>query len=212
MKINLKDVRLGFGMLLVLAACPAPAQTQPPAISEPQTLSIDDNFSTGWHEFQIGAGDYFSNIFRNYNRPKIDYAVGFAQAGYMVTQPGRDAWWRGNLEVAPELFGAGIYRGPGNYIAGATLWFRYNFVQRGCPLVPYLQFGGGGTVIDLPHEYDGKDFNFNLEAGIGLHYFIRPQVALNAEYRFQHISNADLWSHNIGANADGPMLGVSFFF
>jgi len=130
----------------------------------------------------------------------------------MITQPGANTWYRGSLEVAPEIFGAGIYHGPGSYIAGATLWFRYNFVQPGWKLVPYFQLGGGGTVQNLPHSYDGKDFNFNLDAAVGLHYFIRPKLALNVEYRFQHISNADLWDHNIGSNADGPMAGVSLFF
>jgi opacity protein-like surface antigen len=197
-------------LTIILFAGHATAQTL--TASAPPAPGIDDNFRTGWHEVQLGGAVYFSNIFRNYNRPKVDYATGFAQAGYMVTEPGEDAWWRGSFELAPEVFAAGIYRGPGNVIAGGTLWFRYNFVQRDWKLAPYFQLGGGGTYIDLPHYYDGKDFNFNLEAGVGLHYFIRPNLALNAEYRFQHISNANLWAHNIGANADGPVIGISYFF
>jgi opacity protein-like surface antigen len=201
-----------FALFLVLIALRSSAQTNSPASSTPPEWALDDNFSVGWHEVQLGSGVYFSNIYNAPNRPKIDYAVGFAQAGYMITKPGEDSWYRGSLEVAPEIFGAGIYHGPGTYITGATLWFRYNFVQPGCKFVPYFQLGGGGTVQDLPHTYDGKDFNFNLGAAAGVHYFIRPKLALNVEYRFQHISNADLWDHNIGSNADGPMVGVSVFF
>ena len=66
--------------------------------------------------------------------------------------------------------------------------------------------------MDIPHQYDGKDFNFNLDFGVGCRYFISRRCSLNAEYRLQHISNADLWDHNIGINATGAALGVSFFF
>jgi hypothetical protein len=114
--------------------------------------------------------------------------------------------------VLPEIFAADIYHGPGNYIAGATLWLRYNFVPEGWKFVPYIEGGGGGTSLDIPHNYDGKDFNFNLEAAVGFRYFIMPRCSLNAEYRFQHISNADLWDKNIGVNASGPSVGVSLFF
>ncbi len=138
--------------------------------------------------------------------------MGFAQAGFMVTEPKGSSIFRGSFELVPEIFGAGIHHGPGSYIAGATLWFRYNFVPEGWRFVPYFEGGGGGTSLDIPHHYDGKDFNFNLEAAVGFHYFIKPHLALNAEYRVQHISNADLWDHNVGVNASGPAVGVSYFF
>src|SRR5580698_723786 len=135
-KMTYKCLLFPFTLTLVLPACQTLAQTQPTATQSTSSLSLDDNFATGWHEVQLGSGVYFSNIYSAPNRPKIDYAVGFAQAGYMITQPGEDTWYRGSLEVAPEIFGAGIYHGPGNYITGATLWFRYNFVQPGWKLVP----------------------------------------------------------------------------
>jgi hypothetical protein len=81
MKPTLKRHNFKFALLLVLLAYRASAQTQPTSsLDVPTTLSLDDNFRTGWHEAQIGSGVYFSNIFRNYNRPKVDYVVGFAQA------------------------------------------------------------------------------------------------------------------------------------
>jgi hypothetical protein len=35
---------------------------------------------------------------------------------------------------------------------------------------------------------------------------------LNLECRYQHISNANTGKHNLGINAIGPLLGVSYFF
>ena len=38
------------------------------------------------------------------------------------------------------------------------------------------------------------------------------RLALTAEYRFQHISNANIAPHNLGINAHGPMVGCSWLF
>jgi opacity protein-like surface antigen len=175
-------------------------------------ITLDDNFRRGWREVGFGGGTYFSNLDPAPNRPNSDYAIGYAQLGYMVTKPSGPGWLRGNFEVAPEVFGAGVFHGPGHYVAGGTLWFRYNFVPKRGRFSPFIELGGGGTAIDIPHNYDGKDFNFNLNVGAGVRYFITPRCSLNAEYRFQHISNANLWNHNIGLNTSGPMMGLSLFF
>jgi hypothetical protein len=206
MKRTVKNYSL---KLLVIVAATAPLFAQADSSS---TYSVDDNFRFGWHEFTFGGASFYANVIRGSNRPNLDYAMGYAEAGFMVTEPKGDSFFRGSFELVPEIFGATIHQGPGSYIAGATLWFRYNFVPQDWKFVPYLELGGGGTTLDIPHNYDGKDFNFNLDAALGFHYFIAPRCALNAEYRFQHISNADLWDRNIGVNATGPAVGVSFFF
>ncbi|HZQ48297.1 MAG TPA: acyloxyacyl hydrolase, partial [Verrucomicrobiae bacterium] len=120
--------------------------------------------------------------------------------------------FRGNFEMAPEFFGSGIFEGTGTYIVGGTLWFRYNFVPRESRLVPYAQVGGGWVFMDIDHRYDGENFNFNLDAAVGLRYFLKPRLSVNLEYRVQHISNANLWQHNLGLNSQGPVLGVSWLF
>ena len=121
-------------------------------------------------------------------------------------------WWRGNFEVVGEGFGSGIYEGPGSYIAGATVWLRYNFVRPTCRLVPYVQAGAGLTSTDIDRGLVGEPFNFNLELGVGVRYFLSERWALALEYRYQHISNANIGAENVGINAQGPILGVSFLF
>jgi lipid A 3-O-deacylase len=190
------------------AAC-ATAQVQP---SNSGGFSVDDYFTPGFHEGSVGVGALFSNVIRTSNRPNIDYVFGAASVGYMVTGIHGPSVLRGNLELAPELFGSYVFHGPGNYVAGGTLWIRYNFVQPGWRLVPYFEGGGGGTALDIPDNFDGKIYNWNLDAAIGAHYFLRPNLSLNAEYRLRHISNADMWSHNVGVNTSGPLVGVSLFF
>jgi lipid A 3-O-deacylase len=212
MKRSAKISCLNLSVLLAFAAFRGSAQVQPSASADSGGVSVEDNFHRGWHEATFGAGFLISNVVRADNRPNIDYTVIDASVGYMVWTPNSGGFFRGNLELAPEIFGAYVFHGPGNYVAGATLWLRYNFVQPGWKLVPYLEGGGGGTALDIPDKFDGKIFNFNLDAAIGLRYFVEPRCSVNVEYRFQHISNADLWSHNVGVNTTGPFVGVSFFF
>lgn len=55
-------------------------------------------------------------------------------------------------------------------------------------------------------------FTFVAEAGVGLSYFVTDTVALNAGYRFQHISNGNTSSPNRGFNSNSGVVGVSFHF
>lgn len=176
------------------------------------TFSLDDHFHTGRREASFGVGTLFSPMIVTANRPTVDYSFAYGQLGFMVTDLAGKGPLRGNLELAPEFFGAGIYENTGHYIVGGTLWIRYNFVQKGWRLVPYLQAGGGSVYTDMSHRYDGMNYNFNVDAAAGLRYFVSRRCSLDLEYRFQHISNADLGRHNLGTNAQGPVLGLSWVF
>jgi len=94
---------------------------------------------------------------------------------------------------------------------GLKLTGRYHFIGLG-RLVPYLEAtaGAGGTSLRVP-EIDST-FTFVLEAGAGISYFVTDSVALNAGYRFQHISNGHTSNPNRGFNSDSGVLGVSYHF
>jgi hypothetical protein len=65
---------------------------------------------------------------------------------------------------------------------------------------------------DKDKKIFGSVFGFNLDAAVGTRIFLQPRLALTAEYRFQHISNANIAPHNLGINAHGPMVGCSWLF
>jgi hypothetical protein len=67
-----------------------------------------------------------------------------------------------------------------------------------------------GLVRPAP-AYD-PEVTFVLGAGAGLSYFVANTVALNAGYRFQHISNGHTSDPNRGFNSDTGIGGVSFYF
>lgn len=94
---------------------------------------------------------------------------------------------------------------------GLKVTGRYHFIGLG-RFVPYLEgtAGAGGTSLRVP-EIDST-FTFVLEAGAGLSYFVTDKLAVNAGYRFQHISNGHTSNPNRGFNSDSGVVGVSYYF
>ena len=175
-------------------------------------FSIEDNFQPGWREATAGFGIMFSPLGSSFARPTVDYVPGYIEAGYMLNHIHGSGVLQNNFELTVEAFGAGIYRDTGHYIAGGTLWFRHNLIPAGSRFAPYVQVGGGVVSMDINHSYDGHNVNFNVDAACGVRYFVKPRLSLNAEFLYQHISNANTADHNIGINAVGPILSTSWFF
>jgi opacity protein-like surface antigen len=202
---------LSLGLAVSLFAGSSLAQDISSATNDTASLK-DQYFQPGFHEAGAGAGIFFSAVGSGDNRPKVNYVPGYIEADYMLTHLHAGGFWRNNLEVSLQGWGAGIYENTGHYIAGGTLWLRENLVPEGSRFVPYAEIGAGFTSMDINHEYDGHNFNFNLNAAGGVRYFVTPRFSLNGQFQYQHISNANTGSHNIGVNAIGPILGASWFF
>ncbi len=173
---------------------------------------LGDTFQSGRFEASLGSGFFVSPFINTVKRPTIDYTTTELQLGYMLTDAGGPAVLRGNLECAGAVFGDDIFRGRGDYISGATFWLRYNFVPSVGRFVPYVQLGGGVTETDLDRRIEHRNFNFNLGLGAGVRCFLSPKWSANLEYRYQHISNAGTSYPNVGINADGPVISLSYFF
>lgn len=163
-------------------------------------------------ELSFNSGVLFSPVVATYKRPVINYTLTEVQYGLMASNIRGAGVWRGNLEVVGEGFGSAIFQGSGSYIAGITIWARYNFVHPGWRFVPYAQAGAGFVSTDIDHHIVGQPFNFNLDLGAGTRVFLTEHWALDLEGRYQHVSNANMGRRNLGINAAGPMLGLSYFF
>jgi hypothetical protein len=174
--------------------------------------SIDDLFQHGKYEVSLSSGVLFSPIGADRNRPTLNYTLSGLQFGWMLTDVDHSALFSGNLEVAGEIIGGAAFDGPGNYLAGITAWARYNFVQSHWRVIPYLQGGAGLEAIDMDSELVGGGFAFNLNFAVGARYLVAKNWSINAECLYQHLSNATIYKHDVGINAVGPMLSVSYFF
>jgi len=174
--------------------------------------SLSDNFQNGRYDLTLSSGVLFSPIGADHDRPTVNYTISTLQFGWMFTDVHGSGWLRGNWEATAEVIGGAIFAGRGSYIAGATGWVKYNFVQPDWRVIPYLGAGVGAEATDMDPTLVGETFNFNLNIAAGLKCFITPRWALDIQCRYQHTSNAKLANHDIGVNAVGPILGLSYFF
>lgn len=178
----------------------------------PPEFDLQSCFVSGQREIVVGGGIFFSPVIAIKGRPTENYAGGLCQFGYMLTDLKENGLWLGNLEGLVEVFAHGIFLGRGNYFAGSTFRLRYNMVIPSWKVSPYFQVGAGASLADFDHRIFGQAFNFNLDAAGGARYFLTSRFSLNAEYRFQHASNANLAKHNLGINAQGAVLSASWYF
>jgi opacity protein-like surface antigen len=206
------QVRTAFSTILLFAWSLAKAGNSPAEDASFEGFSTTNLFQYKRCEAAFNNGVLFSPIAPAHDRPTINYTLSEVQLGYMLSDVKGAGWWRGNVELAAAGFGGAVYQGPGGYVAGGTLWLRYNFVPPGWRVIPYVQGGAGVTSTDIDHEIVGEPFNFNLDLAAGARCFIARRWALSLEYRYQHISNANISNKNLGINAHGPILGVSFLF
>lgn len=198
--------------LLLLTGLTIAAHAEEVALLAPPPVKARSFFARGNWEGMAGGAVMFSPLGAVGGRPEVNYAMAVGQAGYMLTEVRGPGLLRGNFEAVGEVFGGSIYQGRGSYVTGLTLWGRYNFVPQDWRVTPYAQLGLGIGMADKDKNVFGSLFGFNIDAALGARYFVRPQLALHAEYRFQHISNANTAPHNLGINAHGPMVGVAWLF
>ncbi|MGH7969585.1 MAG: acyloxyacyl hydrolase [Limisphaerales bacterium] len=78
--------------------------------------------------------------------------------------------------------------------------------------VPFFDAGAGVSATSIgPPDLSGT-FEFNLQAGLGVHRFLQDNLALTLEGHYLHMSCAGLSSPNAGLNAVVGMLGITWFF
>jgi lipid A 3-O-deacylase len=140
------------------------------------------------------------------------FAIGLGQFGWMLGDVhGQERWYKGNWELAIDLFGGQQYYPSAAYLVGGGPILRYNFAT-GSRCVPFVQAGAGASATDIRDGDLSTTFEFNLQIGAGVHLFMRDDVAFTLEYRFMHLSNAGLDAPNLGVNESVGLLGITWFF
>ncbi|MBA3833065.1 MAG: acyloxyacyl hydrolase [Chthoniobacterales bacterium] len=195
------------------AARGGPPEPQPEIVTR---QSSDRAFVKGALEFQDVSGAYFFFDSAQNNRPAIDYAINSLRFGIMLYDPQGPSLLAGNFELMGEIFGGGIFDGPGNVLAGSTLIFRYNFIQPRARIIPYLQVGAGGVYTDID-EAESRGLislpvEFNLQAISGVRYMLNDRWSLVVEAAYRHVSNAEIKKPNFGLDNIGGNVGFGFSF
>jgi opacity protein-like surface antigen len=207
--------------LLSLAAVAAPlhAGQQITDSKDSKKVVLDDfPYKAGVTEIELNVGGFGSIGTKGTPvRPDVGYAIGELRYGIMLSDIHGDGILRGNFEFLGEVFGGGIFSGPGDALVGADIFLRYNFVQPQSKIVPFIQVGGGGVYSDAAGDDPiqrniGSDWSFVLEAEIGVRYHLSPRLAITTGVEYRHISNADTADRNQGLNSLGGVIGVSWFY
>ncbi len=201
---------LFLGTSALRAGAPEP---QPELVAR---RSTEGAFAKGKLELQDVSGAYFFFDTGQNNRPAIDYSLNSLRLGIMLYDPTGPGLLAGNFELMGEIFGGGIFDGPGNVMAGSTLIFRYNFVQPQARIIPYLQIGAGGVYTDIG-EGESRGLislpvEFNLQAISGVRYMLNDRWSVVVEAAYRHISNAEIKKPNFGLDNIGGNVGFGFSF
>ena len=134
------------------------------------------------------------------------------QLGMVLTDPFESGWFTGNLELLAEPLGAHYSKPFSASAFGGSLVLKYNFLSFG-RWMPFWDMGAGMLWTDLAPRIPEQStkFNFVLETGPGLQFFVTEQFALTTSVRYHHISNANTGRRNVGLNAWLFSGGFSFF-
>ncbi len=171
------------------------------------------NITVGTQEVGLTAGYMFSHRLTELHRTKQHGPAVMPSWMMTITDPIGHSWYRGQISLGAEMVYLEFREPLVTHGIGFTPRIKYTFVALG-RLRPYLEFTGGPFWTDLGGRIreQANEFNFILSGGVGVSWFLTPQLALNAGYRFHHISNAGTAFPNLGLNASLPFGGFSFYF
>ena len=185
-------------------------------IMTPPIAQADDGSPTitvGTQEVGMTAGYMFSHRLTELHTTKQHGPALMPSWMITLTDPIGDSWYRGQISLGAEMVYLEFREPIVTHGIGFTPRIKYTFVALG-RLRAYAEFTGGPFWTDLGGRIreQANEFNFVLSGGVGVSWFITPQLAFNAGYRFHHISNAGTAFPNLGLNASLPFGGFSFYF
>jgi lipid A 3-O-deacylase len=197
-------------LALVTTGRAAEQTLQPPA-SNLWTNGPGNGFLPGVQTLTFEAGGVYGlKIFGS--SQAHDLALASFSYGRMIGPVmGEDRWYRGNWELRAEAFG-GTQVSPSEYcIFGLTPHLRYNFAT-GSRWIPFMDAGAGVTATGIGDPDLAKVFDFNLQVGPGVHWFVRDNWAVTVDTKFFHVSDAGIDHPNHGLNGVMGMVGLTWFF
>jgi hypothetical protein len=172
---------------------------------------VGDGFSITAQSLGISAGALIG--YKAFGSEQAHHLamVSFTYSHMISPVWGDDKWYRGNLEFRIELFTGSQFSPTADWFVGLTPHLRYNFAT-GTRWVPFLDAGAGVTATQIgPPDLSGT-FEFNLQGGGGIQYFLKDNLALALDVRCNHWSCAGISEPNKGLNGVTVLLGVNWFF
>ena len=146
-------------------------------------------------------------------QPCIEHAVFMPSLSILLTKKEMGtSFLRGLVQYQAEPVVGVITHPNGKVEAGLSFaGFKYNFTALQSRWSPYSTFGFGAIYEPIGHRVQGTDFNFIIQTGLGVQYFLDDKRAINVQCRYRHISNATIKTPNSSINSIFLLGGLSFF-
>jgi len=124
----------------------------------------------------------------------------------------KDFYPPGILQFQVEPFIAGVFEPKANLETGNSFFLKVGVFPETWKFQPYIKAGIGAAFMTEHAAEQATQWNFIESYVVGAHYFLTDAVAVTAEGRFRHMSNAGRKLPNHGINTDLYLAGVSYFF
>lgn len=167
-------------------------------------LSDDLTMGKDW-SLELGSGVGFSNIRSSDNARSTMIPITLTATLKLDEVSLEDGplggWLRGYSEFFFRGIGAPTVHGVENRFLGASFGPRYNFVQPGWRVVPFVEAGVGFLFADTDPRpaFDGsrqtgmgQDFNFMFSVSAGVRYDMSEDWFMRLQVTYLHASNAGL--------------------
>jgi len=211
---------LGSGIVKALCriasmiVCGMLLQPLPPSWGQsPAPLTAREVVKSGTMEVGLATGFWQAVTFIG-SAQSADRSAVFVlpRIGMVVTEEIQANLWSGNVELLVEPLYARFTQPFAAEAAGGSLLVKYNLLSFG-RWMPFWDAGAGMLWTNLAPRIPEQStpFNFVLETGPGVHYFLTRTMTVSVGVRYHHISNGDIGQRNTGLNAVLPYAGVSWF-
>ena len=178
------------------------------------TARAADPVATASHEWAFLAGYGITHRGFGATRTQVQTADAIGRFGWFLSdEVGKGYWVQGRHELLVELplhltVDPRVRTMTGGYLLGS---WKFTGLQEE-RLYPYVFAGGGVLFNDLGLATQGTRLNYSYQGGTGLQYLFRDDMALMAEYRYHHVSNAGTAEPNEPLNSSKILLGLTRYF
>ena len=116
------------------------------------------------------------------------------------------------LQFQIEPFISFVSQPDNNVEIGTSFLLKMGLLPQTSKFQPFILAGQGMVYMTQHTREQSTQFNFTEQAGIGMHYFFRKNIAFTLEGRFRHLSNSGIKHPNTGINTQFVIAGISYQF
>jgi len=169
-------------------------------------------FAAGSSEYSFLLGYGITHRGFGATRTQVQTVDFIGRYGYFLSDELGRGWYRGQFEHVLELPLHLVVDPKTRIMTGGNLLAKWNFTGLAEDhLIPYIFAGGGVLYVDLGLPTMGSRLDFSYGGGTGIQYLFRKDLAVSAEYRYHHISNAGTAEPNEPLNSSKVLFGISLF-